>query len=383
MAEATLERVRAAGPLVRARAAECEKSGRLTSEVVAALRDAGVFRMAMSRDLGGPELTPLEQIEVLEELAAADGSAGWCGMINSDGGYVTAFLERDVAKEMYPSLDLPTAVVAAPSAQARVDGDNFVVTGDIAFASGSSHADWFFANCLVVDENGMRWPEGALLPETRMCAVPRDEVEVLDTWHTTGLSATASNDVRLSGCVVPVERTFSLLEGEPVDQSPLYAWRWMFFLNLAGVPLGIGRGALAEATEVAQTKMTFPSMTPARDDPTLQWNLGRAEALVASARTYVFDAVGVFWDTVSSGRPADPKEWISVRLSLSNACTAAKKAVTLLYEALGTTGIYRRSVLDRQLRDITTLNQHVITQTKTYANCGRSRLGLDPGGIAF
>src|SRR5262245_54333633 len=280
MAETTLDRIRAAGPLVRAQAEKCESSGRLTSEVVDALRDAGVFRMAMSSELGGPELTPLEQIEVLEELAAADGSAGWCGMINSDGGYVTAFLDRDVVRGMYPSLDLPTAVVAAPTAQARVDGDSFVVTGDIAFASGSSHADWFFANCLVVDDNGMRWPEGALLPETRMCAVPRQEVEVLDTWHTTGLSATASNDVRFRGCVVPTERTFSLLDGEPVDRSPLYAWRWMFFLNLAGVPLGIGRAALAEATEVAQTKTTFPSMTLARDDPTVQWNLGRAAALV-------------------------------------------------------------------------------------------------------
>lgn len=47
--------------------------------------------MAMSRALGGPELTPLEQIEVLEALSAADGSAGWCGMINSDGGYGTSF----------------------------------------------------------------------------------------------------------------------------------------------------------------------------------------------------------------------------------------------------------------------------------------------------
>jgi hypothetical protein len=27
--------------------------------------------------------------------------------------------------------------------------------------------------------------------------------------------------------------------------------------------------------------------------------------------------------------------------------------------------------------------QHVLGQTKTYANCARSLLGLEPGGIAF
>ncbi len=383
MDESTLERVREAGPSIRAQAAECEKRGCLTREVVGALRDAGVFRMTMSRDLGGPALSPLEQIEVIEELAAADGSAGWCGMINSDGGYVTAFLDRDVVRAMYPSLDLPTAVVAAPSAQARVDDDSLVVTGTVSFASGSSHAEWFFVNCVVVDDNGPVWSEGASLPQTRMCAIPREEVEVLDTWHTTGLAATASNDVRLDGCTVPAARTFSLLDGEPIDQSPLYAWRWMFFVNLPAVPLGIGRAALTEAKEVAQTKASFPSMALARDDPTVQWNIGRAEALVASARAYVFDTVGTFWNTLSAGDPPDATEWTAVRLGLANACTAAKQAVTLLYEALGTTGIYRRSVLDRQLRDITTLSQHVLAQSKTYANCGRSLLGLDPGGIAF
>lgn len=57
--------------------------------------------------------------------------------------------------------------------------------------------------------------------------------------------------------------------------------------------------------------------------------------------------------------------------------------MTLLYEALGTTGVYRTSVLDRQFRDLTTMSQHLIAQTKTYAAAGRGFLGLDPAAIAF
>jgi indole-3-acetate monooxygenase len=112
-------------------------------------------------------------------------------------------------------------------------------------------------------------------------------------------------------------------------------------------------------------------------------NVGRAEALVGSARAYVFDTVGTRWDAVRAGRPPTPSEWTAVRLALTTAFHSAKDAVTLVYEALGTTGVYRKSALDRQLRDVTTMTQHILAQNKTYANCGRSVLGLDPGGIAF
>lgn len=258
-----------------------------------------------------------------------------------------------------------------------------MLNGVAPFASGSTHADWFFLNCVVVDDDGPRLPQGEVMPETRVCAVPATDVEVLDTWDTTGLAGTASHDVRVRNVVVPAEQTFSLFEGEPVDQSPLYAWRWMFIVKLPGVPLGVARVALAEAKQVAEVKVIFPSMTLARDDAMLQWNIGRAEALVGCARAYVFDTVGTLWDTLCRGGVPTPGEWTDVRLALTNAYHSCKEAVTLLYEGLGTTGVYRTSPLHRQLHDATTMAQHILRQTKTYANCGRSLLGLDPGGIAF
>jgi alkylation response protein AidB-like acyl-CoA dehydrogenase len=157
--------------LVREQALACESAGRLTEEVVGAIRDAGVFRMTMSRELGGPELSPLQQIEVIEELSAADGSAGWCGMINSDGGYVTSFLDLAVAKELYPSLDLATSVIGNPSGQAHRDGDDYLVSGRWAFASGSTHCAWFFLNCQVMDGDAPL-PGSGGLPAMRVVAVP-------------------------------------------------------------------------------------------------------------------------------------------------------------------------------------------------------------------
>ena len=85
---------------------------------------------------GGPELDPLTQSRVLETLAMADGSIGWCAMINCDGGYITAFLDDEVGRGMYPDLQLGTAAAATPSGEAvRVPG-GYRISGRFPFVSG-------------------------------------------------------------------------------------------------------------------------------------------------------------------------------------------------------------------------------------------------------
>jgi alkylation response protein AidB-like acyl-CoA dehydrogenase len=72
---------------IRAASDEIERGRRIPPAIAQATKDAGVFGMAMPRVWGGPELDPLTQFRVIEALAMADGSAGWCAMIGCDGGY--------------------------------------------------------------------------------------------------------------------------------------------------------------------------------------------------------------------------------------------------------------------------------------------------------
>src|SRR6266508_5124742 len=87
-----LANARGVAPLLRDEAAASERERRLTSRAVDALRSTGAFRMPMPRSWGGPEVDVLTQIDIVEELSRADGSAGWCAMIGSDGGFFTAAL---------------------------------------------------------------------------------------------------------------------------------------------------------------------------------------------------------------------------------------------------------------------------------------------------
>ena len=120
------------------------------------MKKAGIFGMAMPRAWGGPELDPLTQFRVFEALAMADGSVGWCAMINCDGGYITAFLDQEVARTMYPDLQAGTAAAATPTGQAlRVPG-GYRVSGRFPFASGCQHCEWVWLGC-VVTKDGSRW----------------------------------------------------------------------------------------------------------------------------------------------------------------------------------------------------------------------------------
>lgn len=50
------------------------------------------------------------------------------------------------------------------------------------------------------------------LPEMRVMMAPASSFQVLDTWYTTGLAGSGSNDYTTQDLFVPAEHSFSLLE---------------------------------------------------------------------------------------------------------------------------------------------------------------------------
>jgi indole-3-acetate monooxygenase len=85
-AERILANARAMAPAISARSEEIEALRRLPADLVAELRAAGFFRMGRARTKGGPQMTLPQHLEVIETLARADPSVGWCVKIGTDSG---------------------------------------------------------------------------------------------------------------------------------------------------------------------------------------------------------------------------------------------------------------------------------------------------------
>ena len=81
-------------PLVREHADRGEHERRLPAPVADAFTKAGMFRLCRPRELGGWEADPLTLYSVIEELARADGSAGWCALISGAGALFEGFIRR-------------------------------------------------------------------------------------------------------------------------------------------------------------------------------------------------------------------------------------------------------------------------------------------------
>src|SRR2546430_10714341 len=96
-----IARARALQGLVRAEAPRTESQGNLTAPVVQALLDAELFYLMVPAALGGLEVDGRTYLEVVEAIAAADGSTGWCVMIGAEvNGMVGVNLPADVARGM-------------------------------------------------------------------------------------------------------------------------------------------------------------------------------------------------------------------------------------------------------------------------------------------
>jgi indole-3-acetate monooxygenase len=372
---AILAAARALVPEVQASADAIAAQRRLPPALVAQLRNAGVFRMPMPRAWGGPEMTPRAQTEVVELLSAADPSVGWCAMIGSDSGFYGAFLDEAVARKLYPDLDAVTAGLLQPGGQARRAAGGYRVSGRWGFGSGCTHADVLIGGCLVFDGDAPVMTERGL-PEWRVMMAPASDWQILDTWYTTGLAGSGSNDYAAADLFVPAEHSFSLFERSR-RAEPLYAFNGMFFANMHGVPLGLARRAIDAVREIAEQKVVMPDMVRMKDVPRVRSALARAEMQLGAARAYTYETLDAIWEQLLRGDELTREQRVALALSRIHSFRTAREVASAMVDAAGTTAIYASSPLDRLLRDAITMSQHVVAQERMVEMVGGILVGQD------
>src|SRR4051812_33818042 len=133
-----LERARELRPMLAAAGDAIERGREVTPEIVAAMKERGIFRMLQPRSFGGAGPDPLTYTAVLEELARGDGSTAWCLGQNSGCSMIAPYLPAESARKIFGHIDgiLAWGPELPGAGRAVVVEGGYRVTGQWGFATG-------------------------------------------------------------------------------------------------------------------------------------------------------------------------------------------------------------------------------------------------------
>jgi alkylation response protein AidB-like acyl-CoA dehydrogenase len=381
-----LEIARALAPRIRERAAEIEAARQLPRDLVLDIANAGLFKVAVSEAEGGLGADVLTTLRVIEEVARADGSTGWCLAMGINTFRQSAQFPAEVRRKLFHSDPVGVSAGSAnPRGRAVAVPGGYRVTGHWLFASGCMHSSLLHGACKVFDGDvPRRRPNGD--QEVRIAYFcPKSDVRIIDTWNTSGMRGTGSHDIEVDDLFVPDEHTFSALDFRSRVTGPMNR---MHGFDLAGcgfccVGLGVARAAIDDFVELAQTKVPRSSSELLRDRAIVQAQVGEAEAVLRSGRAFLFDSVGEMWQTVVAGGLVTERQRSDLRMAMTHAAQSAARATHMVCAAAGTTSIFTSSPLERYARDAEVVTRHNQLQFVNYEAVGRTLLGLESNSPLF
>jgi indole-3-acetate monooxygenase len=366
-----LDRAESLGALAGKHADETERRRALAPAVAEAAVASGLLRAGVPVALGGVEPSAATVLRAAETVAEGDASAGWCVSIAATSSLLGAYLPVEGGREVFGH---PTAVAAgvwAPSGRAVPADGGLIVSGRWSFCSGVSHSDWIFLGCLL---HGPDEPNGTHV----VVGVPTAELEILDTWHTSGLRGTASHDVRVDKVFVPERRVLSVLDGPPPNASTLYRFPIFGFFagSIAAAALGNARGAITDLVALASVRRPTGSRRTLAERSATQAAVALAEASLRAAHEFFYRAVDDAWQTAQASAAVPEAARLALRLAATHAVQVSAEVARSMYYLGGGSAIYESSPLQRRFRDAHTATAHLQVNAASYEQTGRLLLGL-------
>ncbi|MCH5675177.1 acyl-CoA dehydrogenase family protein [Streptomyces gilvus] len=373
-----VERVRALRPFIGERALCTEQERRVPDEVVAALTDAGVYRMNVPRRYGGYQTRPRVQVDTLAEIAAACGSTAFAALIQAGCAFIAALFPDEAQDAIFTGPDVRVGGTLIPDAVAVATDGGYVVSGTSGFATGCRHADWHLLTARVESAEGP--------PEVLWAAVPMAELEILDDWYVSGLAGSGSDSVVARDVFVPAHRVLPvgpMLAGkfpsktnadDPFYRIPVLL---MFCAWTAPAALGLARAALEGFTERIHRRGITYTFHQRQNEATVT-HLQAAEA--AMKLSCAESLTGDFLARIEAGGPFDVAERARIRAQSGYAARLCKEAVDIVASASGASSLRREAPIQRAVRDVQALNLHSFVNPATNLELyGRVLSGLDAG----
>ena len=367
-----IARVDAIAPIVLAGRDDAESNGRLSADVVEAMRGAGFTKLFAPKSLGGLEADPVTVSKITEGLARLDIAAAWFVMVANGARLAAARFPESMVEAVWgkqggESVDTIAAASGNnPFVGEPVEG-GYVLRGSNGFVSGCHHADWLMSPCLI---NG----------ELRLVMVPMADAEIVDNWHVLGLRGSGSNDVRLDDVFVPASLTAGMNEmgSNKYYQGKLYKCPGrIVFATYVPAALVLAERALAEVDALARNKTPYATDRKLKHRSIAQVKYGKALATQRAAYGYYYAAMDECWERANSGMEATDDQKADLYLAGTHAVQSSAEVVRLAADVAGTSTIFDNSPLQRIVRDMEVFRHHGFANESRYGSVSQLKWGAE------
>ncbi|NVK20495.1 MAG: acyl-CoA dehydrogenase family protein [Methylocystaceae bacterium] len=354
---------------IRENRLEFEKQRHLSQEIVDQFKDIGVYRALVPSHWGGDEKSPVDFLLMVEEIAKADGSAGWVASFGMNPAYLSALPPQTVEKVWEDGPDVVFAGGIFPPQPAELTEEGYKVNGRWQFGSGCMGADVIGVG--IMPDNGESLP--------RMAVMPREKVKIEKTWNVMGMVGTGSHDLVVEDVIVPEEWTFAR-GGKPQVDAPFFRYPSLAFAAqvLAVVTLGLAEEALRVVQEEAAGRKSVTGAPNLGERAYAQIDIAKAEAKVRSSRAFFYQATEEAWEVIAAGGKPTDHQTSMIRLAATNLTHECAEAVRICYQMSGMTSTYNDHPLSQIYRDTAMCTQHAFMGAITYQNAGAMFFGHKP-----
>jgi alkylation response protein AidB-like acyl-CoA dehydrogenase len=383
---ATAAAVRGADPIARARALiplldsagpRIDAARELPADVVDAMHANRMFRLLLPRAFDGEELDPATYVQVVEAIASGDGSTAWCMNQGTGCSMTAAYLEPRIAREVFGN---PRDVLAWGQGKTRavkVPG-GWRVTGTSHFASGSRHSTWLGMHCPTFEADGTprRLPDGTAFERTMLFR--REIATITDPWHVLGLRGTGSDTYAVDDLFVADEYSVTRdRDDERRETGPLYRFSTsnIYAAGFGAVGLGVARGMLDAFLRLAGAKTPALTSTTMKDNPVVQGLIGRSDARLRAARTWLIQVLTTAQTQAQDG-PLRLDDKMDIRQAATFAIAEARDVVNALWHEAGATAIFDAQPFEHRFRDMNAVSQQVQGRAAHFETIGQHKLGM-------
>ena len=346
---------------IAAHAPLSDQTGVLAPALQSMLHAYGWLAMLAPAAAGGAELALPNAVRLEEAIAGADGSMGWIVTLCAGAGWFAGFLAPDFAREIISTPGLCVGGSGAPTGYAEREGDGFRLSGRWDIATGAPLATHFTLNA-ILRERGQPLLNPHGTPRIRAFIVPAASVQVLPSWHSIGLRATASHSFSMDGTWVAARHAFDIAPERASAPGPLYRFPFLTlaFVTLAANIAGMSLHFLRLAGPLIARRRHPSSGCVLGELPAVVEVVRRAEQDVAAARAHFYHLLDAMWRCVCDNAALEEGQAHALNAASLALVNAGRNAVDTLYPFCGLHAADARSDINRVWRDLHTATQHAM-----------------------